>query len=54
MKSYQKNELTLKRDVVWSRDLCKFLVPYDIKINISGTAKARDFKFSTLVCQVTV
>jgi len=35
---------------LWSRDLFKFLTPYDI----SGKAKGRDFKLCTVVSQVAV
>ena len=41
----------IKRAWLWSRDLFKLLVP---SYNISRTAKARDFKFCTVVCQVVV
>jgi len=45
IKSYQNNEKSPpKWSWLWSRDLFKFLVS-----PISGMAKARDFKFCTLV-----
>jgi len=52
VKSYENNKkITPKRAWLWSRDLFKLLVP---SYNISRTAKARDFKFCTVVCQVVV
>jgi len=51
IESYQKNKKSPPKGAwLWSCDLFKFLAPYDI----AEMAKARDFKYCTVVRQVAV
>ena len=52
IKSFQKNKKTTPKGAwLWSRDPLQFLTPPHY---ISGTAKAKDFKFCTVVLQVVI